>query len=386
MIKQYVKKTIAKSHKDKYKTLNVIEINQQNIINNYQVYRRLTGGKQLIAVLKANAYGHGLTQIATILNQTDCNFIAVDGYFEANKLLLFTKHKILVMGYILPDNAKLLDNKQCSYVVQDINGLKALGKLNKKFNIHLEINSGMNRLGLKPAELDSYLKTLKQYPMLKLEGVMSHLADADNPNNDFTLQQVAYFDEQVHNILLKGFRPEYIHLAQSAGATKANSKTANTIRIGIGLYGINPLSIKDKRYSSLNDLKPALELKSTIIKVINTQPGDKISYNGIYQSKTKEAIAVLPIGYYEWVPRELSNIGLFTDINYNYNLIIRGRVCMNHTMVDITTTKLNIGDKIILISNDNAQPNSIMAISQQFNLFSYNLLTRLSESIRRVIV
>lgn len=386
MIRRYMNKALANSHRNKYKTLNVIEINKHNILYNYQLYKTITPNKHIIIVLKANAYGHGLTQMAKILNQTDCDFLAVDGYFEANKLLLVTNHKILVMGYILASNAKLLDNKQCSFVIQDIDGLRALGELNKPFNIHLEINSGMNRLGLKPKEIDEYLTTLSSYPQLKLEGIMSHLADADNPDNQFNVKQAIYFDQQVERILERGFQPTYIHLAQSAGAPKVNSRTANTIRPGLGIYGINPLTKEDSQYSTLAKLKPALELKSTIIKIIQTAAGDKISYNGTYQSKKSETVAVLPIGYYEWVPRELSNLGIFTTKDYKFRLPIRGRVCMNHVIIDITNTKLKVGDEIILISSEPSQPNSIMGISKQFNLFSYSLLTGLSESIRRIIV
>jgi len=384
MTNRILSSTLERLHKNSYQTLNIIEIKASALLNNVQVFQSLKPNNYLMAVLKSNAYGHGLIAVTKILNQAKIEFIAVDGYFEANKILYKTKHKILVMGYILPTNVNLLDSKKCSYVVQDITSLEAMGKTNKKFNIHLEINSGMNRLGLVGSELKPYLKTLKLYPNLNLEGVMSHLADADNPNNAYTNRQIAIFDKTVELIIKQGFKPKYIHLAQSAGSVKNHSKLTNTSRIGIGLYGINPLSKQDHSYLKLDNLQPVLELKSTIIKILKLGQGEKISYNGIYQTIRPTKIGVLPLGYYEWVPRELSNIGKFTY--KNHHLPIRGRVCMNHTMVDLGRLKIKVGDQITIISNNKNAPNSIESMAKEFNLFSYSLLTRLAESIRRVIV
>ena len=385
MIRKQLSKVNELSRKrNSYKTLNIIEINKSNLINNYLLFRNLNPDKKIIPVLKSNAYGHGLRQVTTILNEIDCSFIAVDGYFEAHKIKYLTKHKILVMGYVLQDNAKLLDNKTCSYVIQDIESLISLANMKKKFNIHMEINSGMNRLGIKPSEIDSYLKVLSQYESLTLEGIMTHLYDADNSNDTITKQQTEIFDSCVKHILKKGFNPKYIHIAQSAGSVKCKSIYANCIRVGIGLYGINPLSPVDKKYYLLNSLKPVLELKSTIIKIHNLKPKQKVSYNGIYQTKINQRIGVLPIGYYEWVPRELSNVGIFS--NKKRLLPIRGRVCMNHTMIDLSNTKLKKGDSLTLISVDKNMPNSIENISKQYGMFSYSLLTSINETIRRVIV
>lgn len=384
MLKKYVRIAIDKAHRDKYQTLNIIYINRQNILDNLKVFSNLNPGFKTMAVLKANAYGHGLTQATKILNEADIDFIAVDGYFEANRISFITKHKILVMGYILPGNTRLLDNKKCSYVVQDIESLKALGSDKRHFKVHIELNTGMNRLGLRNDEVAEYLNVLKSFNNLQLEGIMSHLADADNPDNSYTDMQVRKFDEAVKQILDHDFKPKYIHIAQSAGSLKVKSKYANTMRIGIGLYGINPLDKKDKEYEKLISLKPVLELKSKIIKVFEVGPNEKISYNGVYKTKQPAKVAVLPLGYYEWIPRELSNKGVFTS--GLYKLPVCGRVCMNHTMVDVTGTNLNVGDEVTVISSKGSDPNSIESICAKYDLFSSQLLTRLSESIRRIVI
>src|SRR4029079_172405 len=166
---------------------------------------------------------------------------------------------------------------------------------------------------LQPEELPAYLDTLKKYPKLQLEGVMTHLADADNElDNNFNAKQLNVFDKQVAHILAAGFRPTIIHIAQTAGSTKIRSQYANAIRLGIGVYGINPLLPHDARYANLEALWPVLELKSTVIKVLDLQKGDKVSYNCTFTAPGPMRVGVLPLGFYEGVPRELSNKGCVT--------------------------------------------------------------------------
>ncbi len=384
MLKNYLKNKLDSLSRNKYKTLNTVYIHKQSLAHNVRVFQSINQNKYIIAVLKANAYGHGLKQITEALIGTDVEFIAVDGYFEAHRILPYAGQRILVMGYILPENARLLDSSKCSYVVQDIDGLAALGSINRRFNVHLEINTGMNRLGIDPDELDSYLDELKSHPNIQLEGIMTHLADADNPANDFTDMQTEKFDTIVKKIRSKGFNPKYIHIAQSAGSTKCSSKTANAIRVGIGLYGINPLKPEDSDFKKLDQLKPVLELSSTIIRVRNLAAGEKVSYNGIFETKAETRIGVLPLGYYEWLPRELSNVGVVST--GKQILPIRGRVCMNHVMIDLTKTKLKTGDRVTVISTDNSMPNSITNIAGRYGLFAYSLLTGIAETVRRELV
>lgn len=369
----------------RYRTLNLIELHRSAVLHNVQLIRAAHPKFSIIPVLKANAYGHGIQDMAAILNRAPCDMLAVDGYFEAGRIRHITKHRILVLGYIRPENVRLVDTKRCSFVVQDTAGLEAFGRLNRPVKIHLELNTGMNRLGLAPHELNHYLETLQLFPSLELEGIMTHLADADNPADDlFTREQAEQFDRLVEGILLKGFKPRFIHIAQTAGSTKAHSKYANALRLGIGLYGINPLALTDEHAQELADLQPVLELRSTIIKVNDLQPGDRVSYNGTFTADKPIRIGVLPLGYYEGVPRELSNTGVVT--HGEAVLPIVGRVCMDHTMIDLGTSGLKAGDEVTVISADPAMPNSVARLSAEHGLFPYSLLTGLSSSVRREIV
>jgi alanine racemase len=376
MLRHHIKKTLRRLRPSGFQPLNRIELNRARLLYNVAYIQQQHPGIEVIPVLKGNAYGHGIQPVAEILRGSSCRLLAVDGYFEAELIRETTKHQVLVMGYILPQNIHLLDTRHCSFVVQDLAGLRAFAALGKPVRIHLELNTGMNRLGLSPTELPAYLEALKANPSLKLEGIMTHLADADNAlDTSFNRRQQQAFDGQVEHILAQGFRPRFIHLAQTAGSAKIHSRYANAIRLGIGTYGINPLQPTDPHHQKLQALQPVLELKSTIIKVLELQPGDKVSYNCTFTAPAPMRVGVLPLGYYEGVPRALSN-----------QPPIVGRVCMDHTVIDLTGSDLQVGDEVTVISNDSASPNSVADLEANHGLFAYSTLTGLSSSVRRKIV
>jgi alanine racemase len=382
-LKNIIKITISRLKPRKFKTLNQIELSGPNLINNFNLIQSQHPKFKIIPVLKSDAYGHGIMQIGQLLNLVKCKMIAVDSYFEALKLSKISNHRILIMGYIDRSNFINLKLRRYSFVIQEAEDIISLGRLNKKVNIHLELNTGMNRLGLQPNELNHYLKTLQRFPKINLEGVMTHLAEADNINNSFTKKQLKSFDEAVEVILKKGFKPKYIHIAQTAGSVKVESKYANAIRLGVGLYGINPLSASDNHFKDLERLLPVLELKTKIIKVQDIQEGDKVSYGGTFVAEKPMRIGILPLGYYEGIPRELSNCGVVS--HENTILPIVGRVCMNHTMIDLSDSDLKEGDSITVFSSDPSKPNSIANIAKNHKLFSYSILTGISSTIRRII-
>jgi alanine racemase len=384
MIRRYAKKLLS-SRSAKYQPFNHIELSTKAVLHNIAIMQAKNPGLQIMPVLKANAYGHGRREIAQILNDVPCRLIIVDGYYEAGKIRDISKHRLLVMSAIRPENVRLVDTKRCSFVVQDITGLRAFASLRKKVRIHLELNTGMNRLGLQPDELEAWLDELRKHPNLHLEGVMSHLANSENKDGDEDNQrQVVEFDKLMERVLEAGFRPELIHLAQTVGSVKTHSLYANAIRLGAGTYGINPLDPEDRCYKDFNDLRPVMELKSTIIKTLVLAPGDKVSYDGTFTAPKAMRIGILPLGYYEGIHRQLSNCGV---IAYGGTLLpIIGSICMNYTMIDLTGTEAAVMDEVTLISRDGTLPCSIPGWRTHFDIPPWATYTNLSEDIRRIIV
>lgn len=368
-----------------FATFNEITVSRSALLHNFDFFSSLLPGGYVIPVLKSNAYGHGIAEIATILKQRKFPYIAVDGYYESLAIHNVSKQPVLVMGAIKSDNFQKMNFRGLAFVVQDANTVKALAKTGRRAKVHIELETGMTRHGVTAKDLPAFLELLARYPKLAVEGVMTHLADADNPADDsYNKKQTQAFDSAISRILEAGFKPKYIHIAQSAGSTKVSSKFANTLRIGLALYGINPLEQSDDACGQLQALKPVLSLTSTITKVSTVESGTSVSYGRTYTTSSTTKIGVLPLGYYEGLPKALSNVG---TVQYGDTYLpIAGRVCMNHTMVGLGGSGASAGDKIIIISSDKNSNNTVDNICQSHDLFSYGLLVGLNQNIRRRIV
>ena len=374
---------LQKNFQRKYDVYNRIEVSRSALLHNVGFFRQQTN-LQIIPVLKGNAYGHGIEQVATALKSERFPYIAVDGYFEALKVREHnSRQPILVMGMIKPQNFSKLRFRGLTFVVQDEATLAAIGKLRRPVKIHLELNTGMNRYGILPDELDKYIALIKKYPKVHLEGVMAHLADPDADSSDTIDAATKLFDKSVEKVLTAGLKPTIFHTAQSAGGPRAQSKYANTMRLGIGLYGINPFPATHKLRSALR-LRPALKLISTVSKIQQLEKGDKVSYNYTFTAPKAMRIGVLPLGYHEGVNRVLSSKGT-VKVGSQLHPIV-GRVCMNHTIIALEDDEIHAGDEVMVYSNHPADPNSIDNIAVQHGLFSYSLLTDLSPDVRRYLV
>lgn len=376
--------TLLKNFEKKYDTYNHIVVSKSAILHNIQAFETLSDG-QVIPVLKGNAYGHGIQLVAKALKSKKLPYIAVDGYFEALKIREMSSQPILVMGAILPENYKNLTYDNFAFVVDNERSIRELGKIKKNIKVHLECNTGMNRYGTEPENVESIARLIQSYPNLKLEGIMSHLADSDGDDQHTVDQAVKIFDSCVEKIKSTGAQPALIHIAQTAGSLKAHSKYANTVRIGIGTYGINPFSPTHVLHEKLQkSLRPALSLESKISKIIELEKGDKVSYNYTFIAPKKMKIGVLPLGYFEGVDRSLSNTGM-VKIGNSYAPIV-GRVCMNHTMISLENIQAEVGTLVTVYSSNPNDKNSIDATSAAHNLFNYNILTALSPDVRRNLI
>jgi len=375
--------TLIRRFEKGFATHNRIEVSKSALLHNVDLFARFSD-KQVIPVLKGNAYGHGIEQVAASLKDRRFPYVAVDGYFEALRVRKVSKQPVLVMGAIKPENFSKIKYDHFAFVVQDIETIDALGRTGKKITVHLECNTGMNRYGAAPAELAELTKRILSYSNLRLEGVMSHLADSDGDDATTVESAVQLYDKCVEAVRTAGGTPTMFHVAQTAGSVKAVSKYATTIRLGIGLYGINPFPPNHPLHTELKSLRPALKFVSTITKVIELKRGDKVSYNYTFTAPKQMRIGILPVGYYEGVNRALSNSGIVSL--GKARLPIVGRVCMNHTMIELEGTRATVGSEVIVYSSDASARNSIDNIAHEHNLFNYNLLTALSSDVRRVLV
>ena len=382
-LRPYLRRSVKK-----YVTLNEIGISKRAILSNFDTYSRLLPGVSVFPVLKSNAYGHGIREIATILRERPIEYVVADSYHEALEIRKYLDTRVLIIGYTLPENFELMDFRFMTLTVSDIPSLAALGDLRTPVRIHLKIDTGMGRQGLPEGLLLDWIAALKQYPNIALEGVCTHFADADDADTAFMEEQIRAFRKCLYTLQAAGFDPRYVHLSNSAGSAKIAALApdlSTSVRIGIGLYGYSPLEKNDPYADRLAPLVPALELRSTLVAKKILKKGESVSYGRTFVAKRDMEIGIVPVGYYEGIPRQ-AGCGKFA---YSWNgrtLLILGRVCMNLTIVDLSDAPgISVGDRIVVISRDPHAPNSLDVLARASGTISYESLTRLASTIRRTV-
>jgi alanine racemase len=388
MIKKLISKVFPNSAPE-YTVQNIFLVDSEKLLFNFDIFQRLSAN--VFPVLKSNAYGHGIKEVAKVLDQRDCPYFIVDGFHEVAQIREVSSKPILVMGYIDPANFANIDLTNTALVVQSPEVINELGKLGKKVKIHLEINTGMNRWGVSPEEVLKYAYLIKSFPNLELEGVMSHLADADGVDEEYTKYQTVIFDMCVEELIKIGIKPKFIHISNSAGSCKNYSRYTNTIRPGLAMYGVTPFEKDDKHNQLLSGLSPIGSLYSKIIKIINLKQGEKIGYNCTFEAQRETRIGVIPIGYYEGLDRRLSNKGYLRLSKQSISpepsyVSIVGNVCMNITMIDVTDFDCKVGDNVEVFSANPSNKNSFANIAKLIGDIPYTSMVHVNDTIRRRVV
>lgn len=358
-----------------YQVLNEILLDKQAFISNVHYFQKLHH-TPVAPVLKANAYGHGLLPIASLADSLHAPCLCVDSLFEAYQLQkAHIKTPILILGYTFPENYHTLRSLPFTFSVHDTDTLAALAKYQPHAKIHLKLDTGMCRLGIQPHQVNDWIKILKHYPKLKLEGIFSHLSQADDRKKDaFSRNQITLFKQMVAQFEAAGFSFKFKHIAATAAAHWLDDSYFSFSRIGLGMYGYSPFKTPA--------LKPVLTFISHLASVKTIPSQSQVGYGGTYHTKTTQDIGVIPAGYAEGINRNLSNQGSVI-INRTPCPIV-GNVCMDMTMVKLTT-KCNVGDQVILISPDITAPNNVYRLAEIEHTIPYTILTGLHPTIRRTI-
>lgn len=348
------------------------KIKTSSLINNYSLLiNNYAKDKNIIAIVKANAYGHGAIEISKFLERKEVSYLGVANLDEAlelknNKI----RKKILILGSIDDDEIIKAIKLNIMFTVYDYDQISFLASLDlKKIKFHLKVDTGMNRLGISIDEVDKAIKKISNNRNLIIEGIYTHLAEADKKNSSFTKKQIKCFESVVKSFNEKGFNIKFIHASNSSGILNYDSQIFNTVRPGLFLYGL----------SSERKLKPAMTLESKIIKIRVLKKGDSVSYGRTFVSKKKMVIGVIPIGYADGLPRALSNKGYVYCKGKKCKIL--GRVCMDLTMIDITNIKnIRVGQKIVIF-DDNLQSASMLAST--INTIPYDIVCGISKRVMR---
>lgn len=373
--------------KPNYQTLNRLEIEAEAILDNFRFLQGKQPEAKIIPVLKSNAYGHGLKEVCQILNRTAVEMVAVDSFPEAQLAYRYFRGKVLLIGEMPIAAYRYLNWSRTEICVYNESTLKALAGMRIKAGVHLFVNSGMNREGIK--DLPTFWQNnLDCWPILNIVGLCSHLAEAEGDGR-LNQQQAQAFFKDLDFLHQQGVFPKYVHLGNSAGIFTFKDKRLNAYRPGLALYGYNPFAETSPYFSEAQSLRPALSLISTIVSVQNLSPGEIVSYNATYQAPVATQIAVIPFGYYEGLDRRLSNLAEFQIIKGKNKIRAKlvGRVCMNLCCLDVGREELiHPGLEVCLISSRSEDFNSLENLARLQGSIPYELLVKLQANIRRNIV
>ncbi|MDD3185932.1 MAG: alanine racemase [Anaerostipes sp.] len=362
------------------------EVDLSAIVHNIKEVMRVVGkDTKVMAVIKADGYGHGAVPIAQELDKIGIGGYAVAIMEEAIELReAGTKTPILILGFTAPAQYKTLIEHNVAMTMFSYEMAKELSDVavstGNEAKIHVKVDTGMNRIGFKPTQESlKKIKKISQLPMIQIEGIFTHFARADEKDKEAAYKQKKRYDDFVQQIEDEGIHIPVKHISNSAAIIDMDDCRKNMVRSGIITYGLYPSSDVSK---NVLDLKPAMELKTHIVHIKEVDAGEGISYNGTYVTDKKTKIATIPVGYADGYPRSLSSKGRVI-IRGQYAPII-GRVCMDQFMVDVTNIKdVNLMDQVILMGQDGDVCVSADEIATMIGTINYELVCDISKRVPR---
>ncbi len=362
-----------------YVNLNVLK-------ENYTAIKKHCKNK-VMALVKADAYGHGIIECSKALEKIGADYLGVASIEEAERIRQNgIKTPVLCIGAVPmgdEDFCLSVDAEQAVTSLDDVLRLENACVKNKKIKaIHIKINSGMNRLGVRTKdELDKILEVIKSSEYLKLAGVFTHFASSDSFDKDYTLNQAKVFKDFVEQIRQKGFNEFITHCANSGAILSYPEFKFDMVRAGIILYGYYP----SDEVEYCVKIQPVLSFETAIVAINKINKGDKISYGGTFTADKDMLVAVLPVGYGDGYKRLNSNIG-HVLIN-GKKARITGRVCMDMTMVDISDiSDAKVGDKAVLIGSQGEEFISADHLASWAQTINYEIPLSITTRVKKQYV
>ncbi len=363
-----------------------LEINLDNLEHNVNQIKSIIPDKcKIMAIVKANAYGHGMIEIAKKLNEIGVQDFAVATLSEGINLRKNNiKGNILILGYTDLKDVEYIIKYDLIQTIVDYEYAKKIEKmkLEDKLKVHIKINTGMNRIGESYKNIDNLIKTY-QIKNIEILGTYSHLCVADSLKSydiQFTNKQISNFFECIQKIRSLGYDTGEIHIQASYGILNYPELNCDFVRPGIIMYGIYN---EDEPKTRLN-LKPVLTLKARITSVKEIEKEESVSYGRTFVAKENKKIATVSIGYADGYPRNLSNKNVKVVVNGEYAEIV-GRICMDQLIIDVSKIKeIHQGDIVTLMGEQ--KEISAETIANKADTITNELLSRLGSRLGRTTI
>ena len=359
-----------------------LEINLHGCLDNYRYFRsKLEDSTRLLVLVKANAYGHGAVEFAQLMEDAGADYLAVAYPVEGIELRQAGIKSPIIVLTAGTDSFEQIVNYGLEPGIPNLYSLKELCKVLEKrgvrdFPIHIKLDTGMHRLGFMSEELQELFDFLQNCQSVNVKSVYSHLAAADDPeNDDFTLGQIELFQKNADMLTESiGYRPMY-HVLNSAGIERFPQYQFDMVRLGIGIYGVSAIDSKA--------LTPVASFKCKVLQVKTLAPGDGTIGYGRHGKIAPEGtvIATIPVGYADGLDRHLSRGKGSFSINGHRAPTI-GNICMDMTMLDVTGLDVKVGDTVTIFGEDP----TITELAEILGTIPYEVLTSVPRRIERIIV
>ena len=390
-----------------------VEVDLAAIRDNFRTLQRIVGSAHCMAVVKSHAYGHGLIPVARAAVEAGARWLGVANLGEAVALREagLDSPEIVILNPIRAAQVPAAIAHDIIAVVFDT-GLAAEMSaqaiaVGARLRVHVKIDTGLGRLSVLPEQSVGFVRTLRDLPGLELEGLYTHLADAEGLDQSHTLAQHARFKAVLHELEADGFVPRYRHVSGSAAGLLLPELRHDIVRAGIALYGLWPseetrllmISREQELCALLTDeavqrqgvrslaafLRPALRLVTRVSHVKDIPTGWTVGYGCTFEARRPTRVAVLPVGYADGIDRRLSNQGFV--LVHGQRAPIIGRICMNLTMVDVTDVPgVARDDEVVLLGTQGGQQLSAQEWGERIGTIHYEVVTRLCWDLPRVYI
>lgn len=354
------------------------EIDLNALSHNYGEVRKKTGNKSVLAVVKADAYGHGSVEVSKHLLKSGASMLGVAFTEEAIELREAGINSPILV-FFDPHNIDSFFKYNLTPAIFDFKNAKAISdkayKHNRKIAVHIKVDTGMGRVGLRIVDALPKILKIAELENLQIEGIMSHLSDSDLTDKDFTAVQLKNFLELIESLKRKNIHFKFFHIANSTAVLQFPDTHLNMVRPGIMLYGYSP--------AERDNLKPVLSLKSKIIFIKSVPAGTPISYGRTFITKRKSTIATIPVGYADGYNRKLSNNGEVLIKGKRAPVV--GRVCMDTIMVDVTEVPhVKENTDVMLIGSQGKEKITAQDIADKIGSIPYEVLTTIGHRVKRI--
>ena len=363
-----------------------IEVNLDAVVNNIQQFRQHLGSKtKIMAVVKADAYGHGAIYVAKAALQAGASYLGVSFVDEGIELReAGIVAPILVLGCTPSEDVKSALEHDLTLTIFAEENLQVVSKIacqrNQNAKIHVKVDTGMGRIGLPPDKAVSFIQHASKMRGIQVEGVFTHFSTADEADQSYWRKQEEQFYQFVNRLREQKIDIPLIHSSNSAAAIERPQNVYNMVRIGISLYGFYPSDEVNTRAVSL---QPALRLISKVVQVKKPPKGTGISYGKTFIASGNEWIATVPIGYADGIDRRLSNTGY--ALVKGKKVPIVGRVCMDFLMLDVTDAyPIRVGDDVVLYGEQGTESIHVADVAKQLQTIPYEIVCKLGHRIPRI--